>query len=586
MKARHLEIGPGLDLPLQWMTMSSVVYGTRGSGKSTLGRKLAEQVAGYGQRFCAIDPTGAWWGLKSSESGTDYGLPVVIFGGDHADVPLEPGAGSELADIVAEIDQPAILDLELLSKHKQIIFLGAFLERLYHINRDPLLLLMDEAQRYAPQKPMNPDSAKTLGATEDIVKLGRKHGLGSVVFTQRGSGLNKEVSELGDVLIAFRTPGVLDQKRIKEWLDANATEDQAKQVLATISGLPTGTAIFASNHPDLKLFGTYAIDRPRTFDSSSTPQVGQKRKEPRVLSKPDLEALNERMAGAVQRAKADDPKELRKRVAELEKELLRIGTLPPTVLQEVKIKEVEVEKPVWPKELEDQLNDDLRQIRDLIGQIDHIASHASGRMSTEHLRQGVPVASKPPLDLVRRDPPPPPAPGTFTALNAELETLAEGVERVQPTGEVRLGKAERQIIAVLQTHGPRTRSQLAFQTGYSPRTSTLSVALGRVRAAGLVTTGNPIELTREGMVLDVGDVEVLPRPGPELAAYWLAKIGKAERAILTAMIEEHPDVLTREDVARKTGYSTQTSTLSVALGRLRKLDLLDGWKVSPDLIGG
>ena len=206
-----LDFGEGLRLPLAWMTMSTVVYGTRGSGKSTLGRVMAEEVSLRGQRFCAIDPTGAWWGLKASDSGSDDGLAVVIFGGDHADVPLESEAGSKVADIVAELDQSVILDLEHLSKGKQIVFIGAFLERLYHINRDPLLLLMDEAQRYAPQKPMNPDASRTLGATEDIVKLGRKHGLGPVVFTQRGSGLNKEVSELADVLVAFRTPGVIDQ---------------------------------------------------------------------------------------------------------------------------------------------------------------------------------------------------------------------------------------------------------------------------------------------------------------------------------------------------------------------------------------
>src|SRR3990170_2162251 len=94
--------GRGVSPPLPFITMSSVVYGTRGSGKSTLGRKLAELVANHAQRFCAIDPTGAWWGLKSTASGTDVGLPVIIFGGDHADVPLEYGAGSLIADVVAE----------------------------------------------------------------------------------------------------------------------------------------------------------------------------------------------------------------------------------------------------------------------------------------------------------------------------------------------------------------------------------------------------------------------------------------------------------------------------------------------------
>lgn len=593
--ARKLEIGNGLQLPLQWMTMSSVVYGTRGSGKSTFGRKIAEEVANFGQRFCAIDPTGAFWGLKSSESGTDYGLPVVIFGGDHADVPLEPGAGSELADIVAEIDQSVILDLELLSKGRQIVFIGAFLERLYHINREPLLLLMDEAQRYAPQKPMSPDATKTLGAAEDIVKLGRKHGLGSVVFTQRGSGLNKEVSELGDVLIAFRTPGVLDQKRVKEWLDANATEEQAKQVLGSISGLPTGTAIFASNHPDLKLFATVAIERPRTFDSSSTPQVGQKRREPRVLSKPDLEALNTRMAGAIERAKADDPKELRKRIAQLENEVLAAKfDQKRTVVTET----VEVEKPVpfIPRELKNQIQTLAQAARPLTGQIDELLRKIDTAMQGAYL--GNPEPAGVAQSVERRSEVPKvagstPAPGTTSKpsdmLPARPPSRDEGSYlngRTADGDPMKLGKAERQILGVLQTHGPRTRSQLALQTGYSPRTSTLSVALSRLRQLGLITpSSNPVGLTDEGRAVDVGDVEVLPKPGPELAAYWIDKLGKAEREILRVMVDVHPDQLDREGVASATGYSTRTSTLSVALSRLRKLELVNGWEVSPDLIG-
>src|SRR6185503_8220994 len=510
--------------------MSSVVYGTRGSGKSTFGRRIAEQVAGYGQRFCAIDPTGAWWGLKSSESGTDVGLPVVIFGGDHADVPLEPGAGAELADIVAEIDQSVILDLELLSKGRQIVFIGAFLERLYHINREPLLLLMDEAQRYAPQKPMSPDATKTLGATEDVVKLGRKHGLGSVVFTQRGSGLNKEVSELGDVLIAFRTPGVLDQKRVKEWLDANATEDQAKQVLAAISGLPTGTAIFASNHPDLKLDGIFEIERPRTFDSSSTPQVGQKRKEPRVLSKPDLDALNVRMAAAVERAKADDPKELRRQIAELERSLKDLQARPAEPIE--KIVEKVVERPVWPKELEDKINDDIRKMRELIVQIDAIASSTSSRMSSEHLRLGIPVAAREELrqalkgkttaelgELFRREVEKRESKPMRLAVGGRSDAHPNngGVrhEGVVYEGDpiTKLTAAERRFLVVLATYGQMSRERLAMLAGYKITSGHISNTLSLLRTKGLVEGAKEISITEAGEAIVGDEIEALPKPG-------------------------------------------------------------------------
>jgi hypothetical protein len=566
---RDLRIGQGLTLPIHWMTMSSVVYGTRGSGKSTLGRKLAEEVANQAQRFCAIDPTGAWWGLKSTESGTDVGLPVVIFGGDHADVPLEPGAGALIADVVAGIEQSTILDLEHLSKGKQIRFLGDFLARLYHVNREPLLLLMDEAQRYAPQKPMGPDAQVTLGAAEDIVKLGRKHGIGPVVFTQRGSGLNKEVSELADVLIAFRTPGVLDQSRIKDWLEANATAEQMKEVMSTISGLPTGTAIFASNHPDLRVFTTVAIDRPGSFDSSATPQVGQRRREPRILAKPDLEALREKMAGAIERAKAEDPKELRKQITELKREL---ATRPTEVVEKIVTEKIEV--PVMSDK-------DRRAVEELVEQLALVRDQTSEavdlvvvrlREVDQGNRDSIAAEIKAGRRMERAAPRPAPDPPrrVVTATYSDMAPL---------------GKAEKQILAVLQQHTEGlTRTQLAFLTGYSPRTSTLGVALGRLRRDGLVMK-DAHDLTEQGHRYDVGEVDMLPPPGPELAAYWMNRLGKAEREILRVMLEAHPGELTRAEIAERTGYSPLTSTLGVAFGKLRGLKLIEGFRVSEALVG-
>lgn len=232
MTKRTLHISEHLHFPLDWITLATVVYGARGSGKTSFGRVVAEEAVKCRQRFCAIDLKGDWYGLTSTADGKGEGIPVVIFGGEHAHVPLEADAGAFVGETVSRLEQNVILDFELLSKGKQIRFLAEFFEALYHHNREPLLLLLDESQRYAPQKP-DPDEARTLGAVQDLVKLGRKHGIGPVLFTQRGAGLNKEVSELCDMLVAFRTPGPLDQERIQGWLDANATKER----IATMRGI-------------------------------------------------------------------------------------------------------------------------------------------------------------------------------------------------------------------------------------------------------------------------------------------------------------------------------------------------------------
>lgn len=339
--SKGLRVSDAFPLPLDWITMATVAYGARGSGKTTFACVVAEEVHKAKQRFCIIDLKGDTYGLKSSADGREEAIPVVIFGGDHADLPLEENAGAFVGETIAGLEQSTVIDLEHLSKGKQVRFLSAFFSALYDKNREPLLLLLDEAQRYAPQRPMNPEGQVCLGAVEDLVKLGRKHGIGVLLATQRGSGLNKEVSEICDMLVAFRTPGPLDQDRVRDWLEANCTRAQRDEVLGLLAGLETGTAVFASGHPALKLFKVAQVRPRETFDSSATPKVGQRKTEPRRLATPDLEALRSKMAATIERAKQEDPRALRARIAELERQLKTASAEKPPVVERVEVPAVD-----------------------------------------------------------------------------------------------------------------------------------------------------------------------------------------------------------------------------------------------------
>lgn len=558
MPPRGLEIGEHMTLPLKWMTMASVVYGARGSGKSTLGRVLAEEIANHAQRFCAIDPTGAWWGLKSSESGTDEGLPVVIFGGDHADLPLEPTAGATIADLVVELPQSIIIDLERFSKGKQITFLGAFFDRLYDKNRDPLLLLMDEAQRYAPQRPMSTEASITLGTVEDIVKLGRKHGIGPVVFTQRGSGLNKEVSELADVLIAFRTPGVLDQGRVKDWLEGNVTKSQMDVVMNQLSGLETGVAVFASAHPDLSFFRTIRVRRPRTFDSSATPEVGKARKEPRRLAQPDIEALEVRMADAIERAKADDPKALRARISQLEREA---KARPPETIET--IKEVPVERVVEVPILDGATYEAIVRLDETLRRLTLTASKAEDAIRE---RPAVtPARVSPAVSTPRQQTVSTPRPTTTST-------------SVLPTnGAIELPKTARAVLSVLAQFETRSQRQVAILSGYSPTSGGFFGALAFLRKEGMIEgPKGTLSITDLGRAA-VGPIDPLPA-GRDLLNYWLGKLSKTEAAVLRYLVEN--GATHQDEVAAGSGYSPTSGGFFGALAKLRSLELIEGPKAA------
>jgi uncharacterized protein len=337
-----LQIGNGLSLGLNFLEHRKVVFGGSGAGKTAFGRTLFEEATKAGVVCGAIDLKADWWGLKSTADGKGAGIPVVIFGGEHQDVPLDEHGGATTADIVVDLRQPFILDLEHFSKRKQMIFLAAFAERLYDRNREPLVMFWDEVDRYAPQKPMSPEGNICLGAMEDVAKRGRKHGIFSVFITQRNASLNKSVSELCDVSVVFRTPGPRDQEAVQEWFSTKATREQRDEVMAKLAGLETGEAVVCSAHPTLKLFQTVRMRLPWTFDSSATPEIGRRKIEPKQLAKPDLEKIRERMAATIERAKAEDPKEMRnelnnrlaqlsqrnKRIAELEAEVEALKAKP------------------------------------------------------------------------------------------------------------------------------------------------------------------------------------------------------------------------------------------------------------------
>ena len=81
-------------IPDQAMAQHMAILGKTGSGKTYAAKGLVERLIEAGRRVCVLDPTDAWWGLRSGTDGVRPGLPVVIFGGDHADVPITEHAGS------------------------------------------------------------------------------------------------------------------------------------------------------------------------------------------------------------------------------------------------------------------------------------------------------------------------------------------------------------------------------------------------------------------------------------------------------------------------------------------------------------
>jgi hypothetical protein len=316
---KHLKISPTLSLPLDFVTSTQAILAKKGKGKTYKASVQAEELLDAQQQIVAIDPTGAWWGLRSSADGKHAGYPITIFGGEHGDVELQPTAGEVIADAIATEHFSAVIDLTLFRKGEALRFMAAFLETLYRKNRAALHLFIDEADVVAPQKTFGPDEARVLGACEDIVRRGRIRGIGCTLITQRPQVLNKNVLSQVDMLTALGMNHPKDIGAIRDWVAVHGDEAQAKQMIADLPALPQGEAwIWA---PAADIFKRVTFRDRRTFDSGKTPKAGERKVLPKVLAPVDIQRLGQTIAATVEQQKANDPKALRAKVAELEKQL-------------------------------------------------------------------------------------------------------------------------------------------------------------------------------------------------------------------------------------------------------------------------
>ncbi|HEX8221005.1 MAG TPA: hypothetical protein VF914_17575, partial [Chloroflexia bacterium] len=316
-----LQLAADFTLPEELVTETIGIVARKRRGKSYTGRKIVEQVFHAGDQVGIVDPKGDWWGIRTAADGKGAGLPIVILGGEHGDLPLDVGNGEEIAEFVVHERISFLLDLSQFRKHQVATFMATFLETLYRLKsqeqyRTPMLLVIDEADAIAPQKPQ-PGEQRMLGAAEDIVRRGGQRGLGCLMISQRAAVVNKNVLTQIGVLVLLQTTGPQDLAAIDDWVQIHGTQDQRAQLRASIGSLPIGTAwVVAPAWPsDEGIFRQVAIGRIETYDSGATPKRGQHRQDVRTVADVDLGALSARLAATIERAQEQDPKALQVKLA-------------------------------------------------------------------------------------------------------------------------------------------------------------------------------------------------------------------------------------------------------------------------------
>ncbi len=310
-------------LPLSALDERVAIVGTSGSGKTYAAKGLVERLMDRGGRVCVVDPLGVWWGLRAgADSTAASGYPVVVFGGRHADVALDEGMGAALGHLVGTHPLACVVDVsELGSSAARRMFMTAFAEALYEANTEPLHLVLDEADLWAPQR-AQPGGQALLGRIEEIVRRGRVRGFVPWLITQRPAVLHKDVLSQADILISMKLTASQDRDAVGGWIEGQADRAEGKRILGALPRLGQGEGYVWA--PSDGVLARVSFPRIHSFDSSRTPQRDARVAAPRTLAAVDLSAITAALA-EMEAFPADGRDDTapggRKQVSELERQL-------------------------------------------------------------------------------------------------------------------------------------------------------------------------------------------------------------------------------------------------------------------------
>lgn len=550
-----LRLADNLFLPVDMVTDTVGILAIKGSGKTYTFLVLVEEMVKNALPIIILDTMGVCWGIRSSADGKSPGFPIVILGGGHGDVPLESTAGKVIADWVVLERQPAVLDISEFSKAEASRFVLDFVSRLFQVNHEPVHIVVDEADEWIPQRPFR-EEARTLRAFEVLVRRGRARGVGITLVTQRPATLNKNVLTQVSTLIVGRMIAPQDRKAVQLWIEAHGTEKQKEEFWDSLASLSTKEKWIWS--PARDIFKKVLIRKRETFDSSATPKVGERSAGPRSLAEVDLEVLRKRIASTIERAKQEDPKELRKQIIELKRQV-------------EKPKTVEVEKPVEIPVLTDGQIERLKEFIKQFGPINERLNQIVQEIKASAIAFGATLQKCLEESLSR-----------FSVPQKQSDNSRKSKIVINSNlGDVKLRRGERRMLEVLVRRYPAklTKAQLATLSGLTASGGTFTNYYGTLKRSEFIEeiidgSGTVIYANRLGLDY-CGEIPRTPQTTEEIVDMWRSALRAGERRLLDVLIDIHPKSISRSELAERTDLTASAGTFNTYLGTLRRNGLAE-----------
>ncbi len=522
------------------------VIANAGAGKSGLLRRLIETTHGRIQQI-VLDVEDEFYTLREK-------LDFVIAGGDGADAPAGVANAAALARAALEHNFNMVVQLNDLGPEGAPAFVGDFLESLIAAPRDlwrPLLVVLDEAHRFAPQE----GSTAASHGVHALTAQGRKRGFTAILATQRLAKIDANVR--GDVnnWLLGRVGQSLDRRKAADTLGFSPSSAEARG----LQGLAPRT--FWGFGPAIAPVPIQMI----VADVETTPvRPGQAK----LPTPPAPEALRAILTGLTAPAPpvADtipaDPAAAFERGADAGAALKK---------RDDRIRQLETELGDAKAELMVE-----RAYRErAAGDFDAIATLAATAAETARILATPRATGKAkPAEAKDRSPSVPVTLGggeaAVTTPAASPSGAAAAVGGLPPR-RIKLLQKLQLARALFKTDAPH-RPVIAWLAGTSPSSSTFEKDCGALRTAGLVTY--PIV----GTISPTPAGEAIAGPVPkkrsfgELREAICAQLPPRRDRLLRILFDRVE--LSRADLAEAAGVSADSSTFEKDLGAMRTIGLV------------
>lgn len=202
------------------------IQANSGAGKSGAIRKLLEITHGRIQHI-VIDTEDEFYTLREK-------FEYLIAGGDNGDCAATVNNAAALAMTILETGFSAIVQINSLPMDQRCEFIRIFLQALTDAPKRlwrPALIVLDEAQFYAPQKGF----ASSLDAIVSFMMLGRKRGFTGVLATPRPADLSKQATSPVNNWLIGRCGQPADRRSAADALGFTSNSPEARNLRSLVA---------------------------------------------------------------------------------------------------------------------------------------------------------------------------------------------------------------------------------------------------------------------------------------------------------------------------------------------------------------